>query len=239
MSFSLAVWLVSVLAEATAFGATFRRGLSHGLLWLRWYFFIALCGNATSQFFLFRAGINSHQYFYAYYLSDLIDSLLGFVVLARLVELAFEKSALKLPKLRLIAILLFTGVASCSAAVVYLTRGGFAHVALELDQNFAFLGMILAMILFASMNLMRVPGLRFRRVVLSFSVLYSSGAIAYSLVAIFPGTLHAIGTYVVPAICPAFVLLTAYYLWVPEPERRWEQKLAAVRAEQLQEVASW
>jgi hypothetical protein len=51
----------------------------------------------------------------------------------------------------------------------------------ELEQNLSFLGMILTVVLWIAMNAMFVPGVRFRRVVLAFSVLYSSGAILYTL----------------------------------------------------------
>ncbi|MGH9476603.1 MAG: hypothetical protein ACRD1C_09740 [Terriglobales bacterium] len=238
MSFSLAVWLLGALAELVALAATFRRGLNRGLLWLRWYFALVLCGNLFAQVLLFRFGFSSLQYAYAYFLCDLTGSLFGFIVLARLVELAFERTAMKLPRLRLTAILLFTGVSVGSAAVVYLARGGFFHVVMELEQNFALLGMLLAVVLFAGMNLMRAPGLRFRRIVLSFSVMYSSNAIAYSLAAIFPGIFHALSLYVLPLIAPAFVALIAYSLWVPEPERT-EWKAVAPLTEGLREVASW
>lgn len=219
MSFSLAVWLVVCLADLAAFAATFRRGLDRGLLWLRWYFALVVCGNVCTHLTLDKFGYQSAQYAYAYYGADLAIVIFGFLVLSRLVELAFEKSSVKLPGLRLGAILLFTGLAVCSAVVVYLGRGGLTAVSYgaEMEQNFSFLGMLMAIILFVGMNALAVPGLRFRRVVLSFSVLYSSGAIAYSLAAVIPSLQNWIMMFVVPVTSLTGIGLIAYSLWVPQP----------------------
>ncbi|MGH9480726.1 MAG: hypothetical protein ACRD1L_01430 [Terriglobales bacterium] len=222
MSFSLAVWITVCLANAVAFVATFKRGVDRGLLWLRWYFALAIAGNLCTHFTLVEYGFRSKQYVYAYYLADLAIVVLGYFVLSRLVELAFERSSLKLQGLRTGSILLFTGLAACSAYFVYAMRGHLSapFIGMEMEQNFSFLGMLLAIVLFIGMNLMQVQGIRFRRVVLAFSLLYSSGAIAYSLAAVLPAVGLMIGVYIVPVTSLAGVGLIAYSLWVPEPERR-------------------
>jgi len=60
---------------------------------------------------------------------------------------------------------------------------------------------------------------RFRRVVLSFSVFYSTGAIVYSLLALAPSLIHLVGFYFLPTINTACILLLAYSVWVPEKLR--------------------
>jgi hypothetical protein len=240
VSFSLAVWLVVCLADLAAFAATFRRGLDRGLLWLRWYFAIALASNVAVHSFLLKFGYTSNQYAYAYYLGDLAIVIFGFMVLARLVELAFEKSSVKLPGLRLGAILVFTGLAVCSAAVVYMSRGGLTTFSFgsEMEQNFSFLGMLMAIILVVGMNALAVPGLRFRRVVLSFSVLYSSGAIAYSLAAVMPHLVDPIMIFIVPVTSLAGIGLIAYSLWVPQPvEKAVKERNSAMVPDGLREGA--
>lgn len=222
MTFSLAVWITVCLANAVAFLATFKRGVDRGLLWLRWYFALTICGNLCTHFTLDQFGFRSKQYAYAYYGADLVLIILGYFVLSRLVELAFEKSTLKLPGLRTGSILLFTGLAVCSGYFVYSMRGHLSAplMGMEMEQNFSFLGMILAIVLFVGMNLMQVQGIRFRRLVLAFSLLYSSGAIAYSLAAVLPSVGLTIGVYIVPVTSLVGIGLIAYSLWVPEPERR-------------------
>ncbi|MGH9393871.1 MAG: hypothetical protein ACRD1E_06850, partial [Terriglobales bacterium] len=153
---------------------------------------------------------------------DLAIVVLGYFVLARLVELAFEKSSIKLPGLRTGAILLFTGLAVCSGVLVYMMRGSLntAFFGREMEQNFSFLGMVLAVVLIVGMNVLAVPGLRFRKIVLSFSLLYSSGAIAFSVAAVLPKAAAPIGYYIVPFTSLAGMALIAWSLWVPEPERK-------------------
>jgi len=204
-----------------ALAATFRRGLDRGLRCLQLYFAVAIAGNCCTHFTLLHYGFRSHQYVYAYYGADLAIVILGYFVLARLVELAFEKSSVKLPGLRSGAIVLFTGLAVCSGVLVYLMRGSLstAYFGREMEQNFSFLGMILAVVLCAGMNLLAVTGLRFRKVVLSFSVLYSSGAVAYAVAAVLPKSAAAVGYYIVPATSLIAMGLIAWSLWVPEPVR--------------------
>ena len=240
MSVSLAIWITVCAANAVAFLATFRRGLDRGLLCLRWYFALAITGNLCTHFSLLQYGYRSVQYMYAYYGADLGIVVLGYFVLARLVELAFEKSALKLPGLRTGAILLFTGLASCSAVLVYMLRGGLstAFLGREMEQNFSFLGMLLAILLFLGMNVMQVSGVRFRRVVLAFSLLYSSGAIAYSIAVVVPGLGQIISFYAIPLTSLAGMALIAYSLWVPEPERMPRAARAELGLKPAQE-ASW
>lgn len=238
MSVSLAIWITVCTANGVAFLATFRRGLDRGLLCLRWYFALAITGNLCTHFSLLHYGYRSLQYKYAYYGADLSIVVLGYFVLARLVELAFEKSTLKLQGLRTVAILLFTGLAACSAALVYLLRGDLttAYLGREMEQNFSFLGMLLAILLFLGMNVMQVQGVRFRRVVLAFSLLYSSGAIAYSLGAIIPAMDGIIYFYAIPLTSLAGMALIAYSLWVPEPERKPRPAYVPLRSAQ---EAAW
>jgi len=227
-----------MVANAVAFTATWKRGLDRGLICLRWYFFVAIVANLTAHLTLLKLGYRSPQYAYAYYGADLVIVILGYFVLSRLVWLAFAKSSVKLPGLRTGAILLFTGLSVISGLVVYLMRGSLSTIAVgrELEQNFSFLGMILAVVLCAGMNLLAVPGLRFRRVVLSFSLLYSSGAIVYSMNAIIPG-FQAIAYYAVPMTSLTGMGLIAWSLWVPEPERKPRAVRVAIPAGAAGEIA--
>ncbi len=241
MSISLAIWLTVCLANAVALTATFRRGLDPGLLWLRWYFAVGLLGNCITHFTLLHFGYTSAQYKYAYFGADLAIVVFGYFVLARLVELAFEKSSIKLPGLRTGAILLFTGLAAISGLLVYLMRGSFTTVyfSYEMEQNFSFLGMILAIVLAVGMNVLQVPGLRFRRVVLSFSFLYSSGAVVYSLNALLPA-FHTLLYYGAPLTSLLGMGLIAYSLAVPEPEARFERaKAEATAMARLRQEGAW
>lgn len=217
MSVSFAIWLAVCATKFAGLVATWRPRFDRGLLFLRWYLVFALGEDLAIHFTLNRFGYRSAEYKYMYYGCDLALVVFGFFVLARLVELAFERSTLQLPRLRTGAIVLFTGLASCSAALVYLMHRGLttAHLGREMEQNFSFLGMLLAIVLFGGLNLMHVRGVRFRRLVLSFSLMYGSGAIVYSLTAL-ASPLNAVAYYAVPLTGLAGMGLIAYSLWVPE-----------------------
>lgn len=128
-----------------------------------------------------------------YFSSDFVITIAGYLALVRLLELAFDQSPVKLPRLRTTAMLVYSGIAVCSAIPLFQAHGSFSlmRFSFALDQNLAFLAMVLAFLLSVGLNLMRVRGVRFRRVVLAFSILYSSKAIAFILVGLFP---HAIRT---------------------------------------------
>lgn len=208
------------MTKAIALAATWRPNLDRGLMCLRWYLIFSLAADMGEFLTLRSFGYQSAEYMYAYYLSDLAVVVLGFLVLVRLVELAFEASTLRLAGLRTVALIVSSGVAVGSGAIIYLLRGGLttAGLAREMEQNFSFLGMILAVLLFVGLNLMQVPGVRFRRVVLSFSLLYSAGAIVYALTVLIP-IFFRVAYYAVPVTSLAGMALIAYSLLVPEPER--------------------
>lgn len=222
MSLSIGIWLGVALAKVIALAATWRPNLDRGLVCVRWYLLLSLGGDLATFWILNTFGYRSLDYKFAYYISDLAIVILGFIVLVRLVELAFQHSSLPLKGIRTVALLVFAGIAVSSGAIVLLMRGellitGFAH---EMEQNFSFLGMILAVLLFVGLNIMQVPGVRFRRIVLAFSLLYASGAIVYSLEAVIPGALAGVYYFLVPASSLIGMALIAYSLWQPEPERK-------------------
>lgn len=221
MSVTTLIQYVGWAAVSVAIVASFLPRADRGLTCLRWYFVIALLADVAEFGVLAHYGYRSLQYRYAYYGCDLAVVVLGFFVLARLVEVAFSRTEHKLHGFRLGAILLFSGVACCSAYIVYSLHGGLttAHLGRELEQNFSFVGMILAMVLTVVLNMIRTIGVRLRRVVLSFSLLYSASAFVNSLAALWPSVSPYL-MYAVPFLVTACTGLIAYSLIATEPERR-------------------
>lgn len=184
--FSYGVWAAICLAKLTALVAAFVRRPYRHLNSLKGYLIVSLLGEACEFAALRHFGFRSHQYRYVYFAADLTVTILGFFVLVHLLEMAFEQTAVKLPGLRAGAMLVFSGAATLSG---FFTFEQFGHslpvFSAQLEQNLSFIGMILTLLLWIAMNLMRLPGVRFRRVVLAFGVLYSSGAIIYSIHSLF------------------------------------------------------
>lgn len=222
MSLSLAIWIAVCAGDALVLAASFARGLHPVVRWcLRGYFAISLASNFVTHGTLLVYGWRSVQYKYAYFGADLLIIFSGYLVLARLLELTFERSKLDLKRLRAGAVLLFTGLTAISALMVLLLRGHLTITtfSLQMEQDFSFLGMVLALVLFALVTFSIIPGLRFRRIVLAFSLLYSVGAISYAVALLVPASYHAIlGPFIIPAISLPSTLLIAYSVLVPEAE---------------------
>ncbi|MGH9417469.1 MAG: hypothetical protein ACRD01_12665 [Terriglobales bacterium] len=218
---SLAIWIGVCACYALALAASFTVKLDRAVRWcIRAYFAVALACNFLTHSTLLVFGFRSAQYTYAYFGADLLCIFAGYLVLSRLLELAFEKSKLRLTRLRSGAILLFAGLTAIGALSVFLLRGRLTVItfSLQMEQDFSFLGMALALVLFAIVAFSLVEGLRFRRIVLSFSLLYSVGAIAYAIALLAPTSYPLVGRFVIPAISLPSTLLIAYSLLVPERE---------------------
>lgn len=213
--FSYAVWAAICLAKLIALGAAFFRRPYRHLNSLKGYLIVSLLGEACEFFALQRYGFTSLQYRHAYFASDLTITILGFFVLVHLLEQAFEQTSMKLPGLRAGAMLVFSGAATLSG---FFTFKQFGHSLpafnAQLEQNLSFIGMVLTLLLWIAMNVMHLPGVRFRRVVLAFGVLYSSGAIIYSIHSLF-GQFSS-WRYLVPFSSLLEAGLLAYTLVAPD-----------------------
>lgn len=213
--FSYGVWAAICLAKSIALVAAFLRRPYRHLNSLKGYLTVSLLGEVCEFLALHRYGFTSPQYRYAYFASDLTITILGFFVLVHLLELAFEQTSVKLPGLRTGAMLVFSGAATLSG---FFTFEQFGHslpaFSSQLEQNLSFVGMVLTVLLWIAMNVMRLPGVRFRRVVLAFGVLYSSGAIIYSIHSLFGQ--FSEWRYLVPLSTLLEAGLLAYTLVAPE-----------------------
>ena len=214
---SLMLWIAIVGELARLAGlAAFLRTSVRGLSVLAWYLLFAMAMDFSEYFVLHRYGYRSHAYSVCYYAFDIAIIIAGYIVLARLVEIAFVRSRMQATWLRRGALLLFTGVATISAWYVYIyDRLTLVRFGIRLEQNMSYLGMILSLLLWVGMNGLLTPGLRFRRVVLSFSILYSSCAMLYALhqlifIPHFP--------LLVQIVSNASIVFLAFSLWTAEPE---------------------
>ncbi len=160
-------------------------------------------------------GIASLQYRNTYYFFDVTIAVVGYLVLVHLLEPLLEAVPLVQPLLWRGALLVLAALSAVSILMTFRQRNAsFAVFAVDLEQNLSFVGMILTMLLLAGINALRVAGLRFRRTVLSFSVLYSCGAIVYSLLALFRP--FSRWSFAPPAATLLAVLLLGVAVWAPD-----------------------
>ncbi len=186
--YAFAISLVGLCTRAIALGAAMTRRGHRKLYAVAIYLALSIVVELIGLWTLHIFGLDSREYRYAYYFGDPLVSIAGFFLLVRLLELSFEHSSLKLPGLRMGAIMVFSGIAVMTAFFV-LSRSSaiLIHLGVEIEQNLSFLGMILTVLLWTATNVMRVPGLRFRRVILAFSALYSSNAAVFTVHFLLPG----------------------------------------------------
>lgn len=132
-----------------------------------------------------------------YYWSDLICAFAGLLVLLRLAEVAFKNTRVDLPMLRGISIAILFGTIVMSFGLVFARLGKAAltlpHLiafANEAEQNLAAAGMLAAVVLIVAVSMLRVPGVRIRRLTSGFGIYYSAGAIGGSSVELFGRGAH-------------------------------------------------
>jgi len=215
--FSYGVWAAICAAKMVALTAAFVRRPYRHLTSLKGYLVVSLLGEASEFAALRLFGFTSPQYSYVYFAADLTVTVLGFFVLVHLLELAFEQTHVHLPGVRPTAMLVFSGAATLSGFWTFHRFGpSLPRFSSELEQNLSFVGMMLTVLLWIAMNIMRVPGVRFRRVVLAFGILYSSGAIIYSVHSLFDQ--FSQWRYLVPLSSLLEAGLLAYTLVAPETE---------------------
>lgn len=215
--FSYGVWAAICAAKLIALIAVFARRPYRRLTSLKGYLIASLLSEGFEFVALRLYGFSSPQYSYVYFAADLLVTILGFFVLVHLLELAFEQTHVHLPGLRSVAMLVFSGAATLSGFLVVHRFGpSLPHFSAQLEQNLSFIGMILTLLLWIALNIMRIPGVRFRRVVLAFGVLYSSGAIIYAIHSLFDQ--FSQWRYLVPLSTLLEAALLAYTLVAPETD---------------------
>jgi hypothetical protein len=196
------VWgAISLLPKVGALALSFRRSWRDYLCVKIWFALLIIEDVAILVAYR-ESGFGSLAYAQIYYWFDLAATLFGFLVLVRLAELAFAKSRLPLPILRGTAFAILSGISVISFFIVFMrlqahpvagiAAGGpamLAHklslLASELEQNVGVAGMIGSMLLWVSVNVLAVPGVRLRRIISGYGIFYSASGIGWALVQIF------------------------------------------------------
>ena len=206
--------LVGTVAKAVGFGLScrlpFRKWLS-----VKCWLLLALLED-FALYLVLALGFDpktSILYAQVYYWSDLIVVFAGLLVLLRVAEVAFKNTRVDLPLLRMIAIGIIAGIGVVSFVTVFSKLGpaalSFRHLiafASEAEQNLATAGMLGSFVLWGAIGMLRVPGVRVRRITAGYGIFYSASACAWSLVALFGNTL----SLAVPLLSLASIVLLAY-----------------------------
>ncbi|MGH9474555.1 MAG: hypothetical protein ACRD2F_07175 [Terriglobales bacterium] len=236
------VFPAGTLATALALGLGFRLPLHRWLavkLWLG-----SLVAFNVAIWLLLWGGADpttSLTYAQTYYWGDFICQVLGLLVLLRLAEIAFGKSKLSIPMLRGITLAVIVGCFIVSFATIFSRMGvdsaslkGLDQFALEAEQNLGLVGMFAAFLIWPALGLMKIPGVRIRRLVAAFAVMYSSGSVGWALVAIFGPS--GVGSMTVPLLNILAMVLFAISMAEPDEESEAGRALAEARANRRRRV---
>jgi len=177
---------------------------------------------------LSRSGLESPEYSYFYYYSDLLLTIALYFALLNLYSLVFDEMKVE-RYLRLGAILLLGGTAWFSYGVVNQSSQKIllSHFVYELSQNLYFVGLVLTYALWGAVLKLRETRARLIQLVLALGVYFSAFAAHYALQNLYPNitVLH----YVTPLLGCNLPAAWAYsFLRVSEDQRLAPSRLAEV-----------
>jgi hypothetical protein len=210
-----AIWLAALLLEgvfvARALVAReFRRYLPVTL-----YMLLCAVGNCGIYVCSRAYGFHSSEYFYSYYSSDILLSVLMYVLLAQLFTQVFEDTNFSRYTRGAAGMLL--GMTALFAFISAVHSDG--HLTLRfvvgLEQDLNFIGVILTYVLWGAIIKLRETRVRLVQVILALGVYFSAVAGTYALRSLFPD-FSALGW--IPPVIGLWLPLAWTYTFVRVPD---------------------
>jgi len=217
---SYAIWFLILFAEGSFVAcALWRREF---LRYLPLNLYMLLCAVANGGLYICSRdfGVHSREYFYSYYSSDIVLSLLMYAVVAELFSRVFETTDFR----RYIrgAALILLGLTALFAFVSVRSEGQefTKHFVVELEQDLNFVGVVLMYVLWGAVIKLRETRIRVVQVVLALGVYFSAVAGAYALRNLFPSLEFSVLQWLPPMSALWLVAAWTYtFARVPEEAR--------------------
>lgn len=224
-----AIWLLSVLLELLVVVFAIRHRMFKKFFFLNLYMlFWALASIGRFEVLAHYGGFRSLTYRYFYFYSDALLGIARFFALMNLFVRLFEDMKVE-RYVRLAAVLLLSGIACFSVAVVLnqSSERMLTHFVFELGQNLYFVALVLTYVLWGAILKLRETRTVLVQLVLSLGIYLSACTASYSLsnlhVRFFPYINH-----LVPVMGCLLPLSWAYTFWrVPEDARLAPSRLVA------------
>ncbi|MGH9687202.1 MAG: hypothetical protein ACRD5K_08940 [Candidatus Acidiferrales bacterium] len=180
------IWIAALLLDGVFVVCAFGRRGFRSYLPLNLY--ILFCGVANCGLYLCSRnfGVHSREYFYSYYSSDIILSVLMYTVIAELFGRVFEDTDFS-RYIRGAAVILLA--ATAMFAFVSVRSSGqqlTTQFVVELEQDLNFVGVVLMYVLWGAVIKLRESRVRLVQVVLALGVYFSAVAASYALRNLFP-----------------------------------------------------
>jgi hypothetical protein len=177
----LIIWFLGVTLELSFVVCSVARKSFLRYLFLNIYLIFSVIASVSRFLVLRNFGLDSGQYMYCYYYTDLILTLALFVAVLSLYSRVLGELKLK-QYMNMVAGLLLLGTAIFSYAVVDRSTERLSTAfAIELSQNLYFVGLILTYILWGAVMKLRETRTRLVQFVLSLGLYFSAYAACYAL----------------------------------------------------------
>ncbi len=223
------ILFLGTLLEASVVVCALRRKVFKRYFFLNLYMLLCVCASLGRYRILTHEGVTSITYWYFYFYSDLLLTIILFFGLTSLYAYVLEDLQVE-RYVRLGAIILLAGTSWFSYSVVSQSSHRIlTHFALELSQNLYFVGLVLTYALWAAILKMRESRTLLVQLVLSLGVYFSASAASYALSNLSPHLYAASAVLIVPIMGCLLPLSWAYAFWrVPDDARLTSAGLAAV-----------
>jgi hypothetical protein len=215
-TFGYLIWLASLLAEAAVVVCAFYRKEFRRYLALNLYVMLNGVADCALCLYAERYGRQSHQYFLAYYSTDLLLCLLMYLLIVGLYQQVFAGSALG-RHVRVFAGGLLVAIAVFSLMVARGQEHMTQRFAVELEQNLNFVGVVLTYVLAGSVLRLREKRARLAQIIFALGIYFSATAGTYALRNLFP-TLAPVILQWAPALIATWLPVAWAYSFIRVPE---------------------
>lgn len=206
--FDYAIWIVGFLSEIGLVVCIIYRKDLFRYLSLTIYMLCVGLVSCGQYWCVERFGYASHEYFYCYYYTESLLTILLFWTIIQFYQQTFIEMNLS-GYIRGAAALLLFATALFSYTVVHENRNHLTtHFVVELGQNLHFVGVVLTYLLWGTILKLRETRTRLIQFVLALGIYFSATACTYALKNLFP-SLHVL-RFVVPIIGLWLPLAWAY-----------------------------
>lgn len=215
-----AIWFLVLLAEASFVVCALYRREFLRYLPLNLYMLLCIVANGGLYVCSRHYGVHSPEYFYFYYSTDILLSVLMYFVIAGLFSQVFAETNFS-RYVRGAALILL----GCTALFAFISvRSAGDHLstefAIELEQDLNFVGVVLMYVLWGAVIKLRETRVRLVQVVLALGVYFSAVAGTYALRNLFPDLEFSVLRWLPPVIGLWLPLAWTYtFVRVPEEAR--------------------
>lgn len=222
------LWLLGTLAEVLVVVCSLKTGSFRKYLALNVYMLVCIFVSFARFRVLAAYGLNSPEYAYCYYYSDVLLTIGLYFALTSLYAHVLEEMAAE-KTIRLGAFVLLLGTAGFSFAIIMQSGPRIVgRFFVEVSQNLNFVGLVLTYILWGAVFKLRETRTRLIQLVLSLGLYFSLVTASFALRNLYP-PLHTVLQSLYPIIGCLFPITWAYAFWrVPEDARLVPSRLAAV-----------